>query len=60
MYLQLKSEQPVDLFAVTCDVGPSWTDRKGDFEQPAAKDQTAFMSGLADKGFVLSPAHSSA
>ena len=49
----LKREQPMSLLAVTREAGPSWTDRKGDFEQPAANDHAAFMSGLADKGFVM-------
>jgi uncharacterized protein YciI len=43
----------VSLFAVTREAGPGWTDGKGAFEQPAANDHAAFMSGLADEGFVL-------
>jgi hypothetical protein len=35
------------------EAGASWTVRKGDFEQPAANEHAAFMSGLADKGFVM-------
>jgi uncharacterized protein YciI len=43
----------MSVFAVTRDAGPSWTDGKGAFEQPAAQDHAAFMSGLANEGFVL-------
>jgi uncharacterized protein YciI len=46
-------EQPMSLFAVTREAGPSWTDGKGAFEQPAANDHAAFMKGLADEGLVL-------
>ena len=41
------------LFAVTREAGPSWTTGKGAFEQPAANEHAAFMSNLADEGFVL-------
>ena len=43
----------MSLFAVTREAGPSWTDGKGAFEQPAVNDHAAFMSSLADEGFVL-------
>ena len=43
----------MSLFAVTRVAGPSWTDGKGAFEQPAVNDHAAFMNGLADEGFVL-------
>ena len=41
------------LFAVTRTAGPTWTEGKGAFEQPAVNDHSAFMNGLADEGFVL-------
>ena len=43
----------MSLFAVTREAGPSWTDGKGAFEQPAVNDHAAFMNDLADDGFVL-------
>ncbi|HLM08039.1 MAG TPA: hypothetical protein VK402_22920 [Blastococcus sp.] len=43
----------MSLFAVTREAGPSWTDGKGAFEQPAVDDHAAFMNGLAHDGFVL-------
>ena len=43
----------MSLFAVIREAGPSWTDGRGAFEQPAVNDHAAFMSGLADEGFVL-------
>lgn len=43
----------MSLFAVTREAGPGWTDGKGAFEQPAVNDHTAFMTTLADEGFVL-------
>jgi uncharacterized protein YciI len=43
----------MSLFAVTREAGPSWTDGKGAFEQPAVNDHAAFMSRLADDGIVL-------
>ena len=43
----------MSLFAVTRKAGPSWTEGKGAFEQPAVNDHAAFMNGLADDGFVL-------
>ena len=43
----------MSLFAVTREAGPSWTDGKGAFEQPAVNDHVAFMNNLADEGFVL-------
>lgn len=43
----------MSLFAVTREAGPSWTDGKGTFEQPAVNDHAAFMNGLANEGFVL-------
>ena len=41
------------LFAVTREAGPSWTEGKGAFEQPAVNDHAAFMNQLAEDGFVL-------
>lgn len=43
----------MSLFAVTREAGPSWTEGKGAFEQPGGNDHAAFMSTLADEGFVL-------
>jgi uncharacterized protein YciI len=43
----------MSLFAVTREAGPSWTDGRSAFEQPAVNDHAAFMNGLADEGFVL-------
>lgn len=43
----------MSLFAVTREAGPSWTDGKGAFEQPAVNDHAAFMNVLANEGFVL-------
>jgi uncharacterized protein YciI len=43
----------MSLYAVTREAGPSWTDGKGAFEQPAVNDHAAFMSRLADDGVVL-------
>jgi uncharacterized protein YciI len=43
----------MNLFAVTREAGPSWTDGKGAFEQPGVNDHTAFMNGLSDEGFAL-------
>ena len=43
----------MSLFAVTREAGPSWTDGKGAFEQPAVNDHAAFMNGLAEDGLVL-------
>ena len=43
----------MSLFAVTREAGPSWTDGKGAFEQPAVNDHAAFMNQLAEDGFVL-------
>jgi len=43
----------MSLFAVTREAGPSWTDGKGAFEQPAVNDHAAFMNDLSDEGFVL-------
>jgi uncharacterized protein YciI len=40
-------------FAVVREAGPAWTEGKGAFEQPAVADHAAFMSALADEGFVL-------
>jgi uncharacterized protein YciI len=40
-------------FAVIREAGPAWTGGKGISEQPAVGDHTAFMSALADQGFVL-------
>lgn len=43
----------MSLFAVTREAGPSWTEGKGAFEQPAVNDHAAFMNRLAEDGFVL-------
>ena len=43
----------MSLYAVTRDAGPSWTDGKGAFEQPAVNDHAAFMNDLALEGLVL-------
>ncbi len=43
----------MSLFAVTREAGPSWTEGKGAFEQPAVNDHTAFMNRLAEEGIVL-------
>ena len=43
----------MSLFAVTREAGPSWTDGRGAFEQPAMNDHAAFMNSLADEGVVL-------
>jgi len=43
----------MSLFAVTREAGPSWSDGKGAFEQPAVNDHAVFMNGLASDGFVL-------
>jgi uncharacterized protein YciI len=43
----------MSLYAITREAGPSWTDGKGTFEQPAVNDHAAFMNTLADEGFVL-------
>jgi uncharacterized protein YciI len=40
-------------FAVTREAGSTWTDGKGITEQPAVGDHGAFMSALAEEGFVL-------
>jgi hypothetical protein len=36
------------------EAGPSWTDGKGAFDQPAVNDHGAFMNNLAAEGLVLS------
>jgi uncharacterized protein YciI len=43
----------MSLFAVTREAGPSWTEGKGAFEQPAVNDHAAFMNRLVEDGFVL-------
>ena len=43
----------MSLFAVTREAGPSWTEGKGAFEQPAVNDHAAFMNSLANEGLVL-------
>jgi uncharacterized protein YciI len=43
----------MSLSAITREAGPSWTEGKGAFEQPAVNDHAAFMNHLADDGFVL-------
>jgi hypothetical protein len=39
-------------FAVIREAGPAWADG-GITEQPAIHDHAAFMSAMADQGFVL-------
>ena len=39
--------------AVIREAGPAWADGKGIAEQQAVGDHAAFMSALADDGFVL-------
>jgi uncharacterized protein YciI len=46
-------ETPMNLFAVTRDAGPGWTDGKGAFEQPGVNDHAAFMNNLENEGIVL-------
>jgi uncharacterized protein YciI len=43
----------MSLFAVTREAGPSWTDGRSAFDQPAVNDHVAFMNDLADEGFLL-------
>ena len=43
----------MSLYAVTREAGPSWTEGKGAFEQPAVNDHAAFLNTLASEGFVL-------
>jgi uncharacterized protein YciI len=43
----------MSLFAITREAGPSWTDGKGAFDQPAVNDHSAFMNNLAAEGLVL-------
>jgi uncharacterized protein YciI len=43
----------MSLFAITREAGPSWTEGKGAFEQPAVNDHAAFMNDLAEEGFLL-------
>lgn len=43
----------MSLFAVIREAGPSWTDGKGAFEQPAVNDHAAYLNVLASEGFVL-------
>src|SRR5438067_8695687 len=49
----LGRDQPMSLFAVTREAGPSWTDGSGAFEQPAVNDHVVFMGNLSDEGFLL-------
>lgn len=39
-------------FAVTREAGPGWRDG-GIYEQPAVNEHAAFMTALADNGFLL-------
>jgi uncharacterized protein YciI len=41
------------LYAVLREAGPSWSDGKGAFEQPAVDDHVAFMGVLAEEGFLI-------
>ena len=43
----------MNLFAVTREAGPGWTDGKGAFEQSGVNDHAAFMNNLSNQGFVL-------
>jgi uncharacterized protein YciI len=43
----------VSYFAVIREAGPAWTAGQGITEQPAVSDHAAFMTALADQGFVL-------
>jgi len=43
----------MSLYAVTREAGPTWTDGKGAFDQPAVDDHSVFMNNLADEGFVI-------
>ena len=43
----------MSLFAVSREAGPQWTEGTGAFEQPGSGDHAAFMSSLADEGFIL-------
>jgi uncharacterized protein YciI len=43
----------MSLFAVTREAGHAWIDGKGAFEQPAVNDHAAFMTTLANEGYVL-------
>jgi uncharacterized protein YciI len=44
---------PVRHFAVIREAGPGWVAGKAVMEQPAVSAHAAFMSALADEGFVL-------
>jgi uncharacterized protein len=43
----------VSYFAVVREAGPAWKDGKGITEQPGVDEHAAFMTRLADEGFVL-------
>ena len=43
----------MSLFAITREAGPSWSDGRGAFDQPAVNDHGAFMNTLATEGLVL-------
>jgi hypothetical protein len=42
----------VSTFAVIREAGPGWSDG-GIYEQPAVGEHTAFLSALADAGFLV-------
>ena len=42
----------MNTFAVIREAGPGWRDG-GIYEQPAVDEHAAFMSALADRGFLL-------
>ncbi|MET1000476.1 MAG: hypothetical protein ABWZ15_01585 [Acidimicrobiia bacterium] len=43
----------MSLFAVARIAGPGWAEGSGAFDQPGVNEHAAFMSHLADEGFVL-------
>jgi uncharacterized protein YciI len=44
---------PMSLFAVSREAGPTWTEGKGAFDQPGVGDHAEFMNGLAGEGFIV-------
>jgi uncharacterized protein len=43
----------VSLFAVRREASTAWTEGNGAFDQPGVDDHAAFMSGLAEEGFIV-------
>ena len=43
----------MNVFSVTREAGPSWTEGKGAFDQPDVGDHVAFMNVLEGEGLVL-------